>query len=96
MATTAKQLDLRSDMPETANWVDRMRVEMGKPHVNECIRRALAGEPGYFYAMERGQVLGTPFPATHPIHDDQRLAIILGCKFAAFIREPKKAQHGTN
>ena len=80
--------DLRQTMPETAKWVDERRVEFGVDHVNTCLRRALKGEPGFFYAIEGGQFLGTPFPVTHPIADQQNMAVMLGCKFAAFISLP--------
>ncbi len=87
----AAKLDLRSHMPETAKWVDRKRSEYGAEHVNSCIRRAMKGEPGLFYAFERGHVLGTPFPATHPIAEHQAMAVQLGCTFAGFIAEPPAA-----
>ncbi len=84
----AAKLDLRTQMPETAEWVDTKRAEYGAEHVNDCIRRALKGEAGRFYAFERGHILGTPFPATHPIAEHQALAVKLGCSFAGFIAEP--------
>jgi len=84
----AARVDLRQHMPETAKWVDQKRQELGAEFVNGCIRRALKGEPGLFYALERGHVLGTPFPATHPIADSQTYAITMGCSFAGFIATP--------
>lgn len=92
----AAKVDFRSHMPETAKWVDAKRAEYGAEHVNACIKRAMKGEPGLFYAMERGNVLGTPFPASHPIAPDQALAVQLGCSFAGFIAEPTGAPHGAN
>lgn len=86
----AAKLDLRQHMPETAKWVEAKRQELGAEHVNGCIRRAMKGEPGLFYAMERGHVLGTPFPSTHPIAADQALAVQLGCTFAGFIATPPR------
>lgn len=82
------KLDLRTDMPETAKWVDGKRKEYGLEFVNRCIRGALKGEPGLFYAMERGYVLGTPFPATDWRNHYQCLAVVNGSTFAAFIAEP--------
>ena len=87
---SAARFDLRQQMPETSKWVDRKREELGKAFVNDCIRRAMAGEPGLFYAMERGHVLGTPFPATHPIAMQQDIAVAVGCTFAGFIADPEK------
>ena len=80
--------DLRQSMPETAKWVNDCRAELGVDHVNACLRRAIKGEPGFFYAIERGQFLGTPFPATHPIAEQQNMAVMLACNFAAFIALP--------
>ena len=85
----APKLDLRNEMPETAKWVDQQRQELGAAHVNGCLRRALNGEPGWFYAIERGRVLGTPFPANAPIAEEQRLAILTGASFAGFIALPE-------
>ena len=82
------KFDLRQQMPETSKWVDAKRVELGKDFVNDCIRRSMKGEPGLFYAMERGHMLGTPFPATHPVAKDQQYAITMGCTFAGFIATP--------
>lgn len=79
-------------MPETANWVERMRQERGAAFVNDCIRRAIKGEPGLFYAIERGHVLGTPFPATHAIAADQNMAVALGCTFAGFMATPPSSE----
>lgn len=84
------KFDLRQQMPETAKWVETKRQELGKDHVNDCIRRAMKGEPGLFYAMERGHVLGTPFPGDHPVADWQKYAITMGCTFAGFIADPVK------
>lgn len=86
-----QRMDLRRQMPETAAWVEARRQEWGAEHVNACIRRALKGEPGLFYAIEAGHVLGTAFPATHPIWEWQTLAVATGSKFAAFMAQPPKA-----
>ena len=89
MSQPAARIDMRLQMPETAKWVEGRRAEWGKAHVNDCIKRAMAGEPGLFYAIERGHVLGTPFPATHAIAADQQVAVQLGCSFAAFMAQPE-------
>lgn len=89
MEVGSKPVNLRSEMPETAIFVDSKRKEFGAEFVNACIKAALSGTPGRFYAMENGHVLGTPFPPTHPISQDQCFALMTGCKFAAFIAQPK-------
>lgn len=89
------QASKRDEMPETARWIDRMRKQYGPAYVNGLIRRATAtpGEPGLFYAVERGHVLGTPFPATSSMAVWQSHAIAVGCTFAGFIAKPGEA-HG--
>lgn len=80
--------DMRRQMPETAKWVDARRAQWGADHVNGCIRRALKGEAGQFYAIEGGFVLGTPFMATDPVAADQEFALKMGCSFAVFMVAP--------
>lgn len=65
MEVKAKPGNLRDVMPLAAKWVDEQRKAMGAAHVNGCIRRAVAGEPGLFYVLERVapdlfRTLGTP------------------------------------
>jgi hypothetical protein len=86
-----KPANLRDSMQKTAEWVEEKRKEHGLEHVNSCIRRALKGEPGLFYAMENGHVLGTPFQAPDFRHQWQGIAVINGTTFAAFIVEPSEA-----
>jgi len=88
----AKQPDMRTAMPMTAEWIERKRLDLGKTHVNDCLRRAIAGEPGRFYAIEGGHVLGTPFPPAHPVSQWQQYAVVNGTAFAAFIAEPSDVQ----
>ena len=81
--------NLREAMPMTAEWVDRQRATFGAAHVNDCIKRAVAGEAGLFYAMEGGHVLGTPWPANTVVDADIRFSVMVGCTFAGFIVEPE-------
>ena len=91
------KLDLRKQMPMTAEWVEARRAEFGKPFVDDCIRRALKGEAGRFYAIEGGHVLGTPFPATEPMAHWQDYAVVCGVRFAGFIASPTGGMtHGTD
>jgi hypothetical protein len=80
--------DLRTVMPATAKWVQERRQALGAAHVNQCLREGLGGVPGRFYAIEGGYTTGTPFPSSHPMHEYQRLAVIVGVGFAGFIAEP--------
>ncbi|GEM_PF-1357559 len=89
MNQPAKQPDMRERMPMTAQWIATKRLEWGREHVDACLRRATAKkEPGFFYAMEAGQVAGTPFPASDPVSEWQQYAVLNGCDFAVFMRKP--------
>lgn len=46
-------------MPATASMVRDYRRTLGDAHVTECVRRGLAGEPGYFFAREGTLAVGT-------------------------------------
>jgi hypothetical protein len=83
-------VDLRTAMPATAQWVQERRQALGEAHVNRCLREGLGGVPGRFYAIEAGFITGTPFPASHPIADHQRLAVVVGARFAGFIAHARK------
>ena len=88
MEVVKKTASLRGSMPQTAQWVDEQREKHGAAHVNSCIKAAMSGQAGRFYAMENGHFLGVPFPSTHPVAQDQVFALLVGCKFAAFIATP--------
>jgi hypothetical protein len=83
---------MRDLMPLTTDFIDRRRAEWGKAHVDHCLREAKAGKPGFFYAIEAGHVVGTPFAATSPMAEWQAKAVLCGAKFAAFIAEPEAAR----
>lgn len=95
MSSSAKSasVPLKDLMPATAQWVREQRKLYGDAWVSDCIRRAKAGEPGLFYAMEAGHVVGTPFPASHPFGDVQNRAVVLATNFAGFIAQPSKRLH---
>ena len=79
---------LRDQMPETAKWIDDRRTEYGPAYVNDCIRRAMAGEAGVFYAFEAGHVIGTPFTAGTSAAYWQDYAFATGCKSSVFLKPP--------
>lgn len=89
MNQPAQRSDMRLHMPNTARFVDAKRAEWGADHVNACLKRAMAGEPGEFYAIEKGQIIGTPFPAGSEIFEWQAQAILWGSDYAAFMRTPE-------
>jgi hypothetical protein len=96
MNQPVQRQDLRTTMPNTAEYVARKRGEWGAGFVNDCVRRAIAGEAGYFYAIEAGHVLGTPFPAGERIAQDQANAVLWGASFAVFMRTPEGVAGGKN
>ena len=95
MTDTSKTPSMRDRMPHTAAFVDGKRKEWGREYVRECLQRAMQGEAGWFYAMEAGTTLGTPFgpadlaaPKGKQVADLQRMAVLIGSPFAVFMREP--------
>jgi hypothetical protein len=50
-------------MPATTAMVRDYRRTLGDAHVTECVRRGLAGEPGYFFAREGTLAVGTAWGA---------------------------------
>lgn len=52
--------EIRDRMPEVYAAVQSKAAQIG-PKAFGLVRRGLKGEPGCFYAMERGRVVGTPF-----------------------------------
>jgi hypothetical protein len=81
----------RDLMPLVWQRIAKYREQWGKEHVAECIRRGMAGEPDWFYAVENGYVVGTPFQADQVTVDCLRLSVALGGKFAVVMRAPKEA-----
>lgn len=90
MGNQTEKVDLRRQMPKTAEMVNRRRAEWGKDYVDGCIRRALAGEPNCFYASEAGHSLGTPF--TGPIAEDVAWHMVtFGAEALCFFKQPEVA-----
>lgn len=48
------------EMPGVARLMREKRNTHGDAHVNECWRRGMAGEPGWFFAREGALAIGTP------------------------------------
>ena len=88
---TPPRLDMRAAMPEVARQIDEWRATHGRKYVDDCIKRGMQGEPGWFFAMEGGHVLGTPCRATDiAAFSVQGYSLLLGGDGAAFIRTPKE------
>nr|WP_316642869.1 hypothetical protein [uncultured Roseateles sp.] len=48
-------------MPRVKKQIAIQRSLFGDEYVDECLRRSLAGEPGWFFAREGPIALGTPW-----------------------------------
>lgn len=57
---------IKRNMPEVLA-VIREKAEKYGPAVYALVRRGLRGEPGCFYAFEKGHVVGTPFGQATPV-----------------------------
>jgi len=95
MNAPAKRPDMRTQMPNCARIIDAKRKEYGVEYVNGLIKRSLAGEPGCFIAMEKGHVLGTPFPQGHAYEQWQAIAITWAVDGAVFLK-PVEDVNGTH
>lgn len=60
-AKAARLALIRDAMPGVQRLVAEKRRVMGDAWVTDCIRRGLAGEPGYFFAREGALAVGTPW-----------------------------------
>jgi len=88
-------------------------IKQHMPHVLACIedraqhigneayalvRRGLRGEPGCFYAMEAGHVVGAPFGRDHPgMQEAARFLVLYGCAHVCIWHEsawPEKRAEG--
>ena len=56
-----KKIDLRTEMPKTAAFIDDLRIGFGREYIDNIIRRGMRGEP-VFFAEENGHTIGTPVP----------------------------------
>lgn len=87
---------IQTQMPETYTSIQAKSAEIGR-QAFAMVRRACAGEPNCFWAMERGHVVGTPFNQ-HDIKQDLAVAMVaFGAKFAVVWSQAAatKASDGT-
>lgn len=70
--------EIKAYMPNVYQGIQDKAREIGG-EAFRLVRRGLRGEPGCFWAMERGRVVGTPF-AGHPIQDEVAMVMVkFGC-----------------
>lgn len=80
MTVEAQVEQIRRQMPETYAAIR----ERAATHGNDTfalVRRALRGEPGCFYAVEAGHVVGTPFECRDVTDEVAGLMVRFGCTF---------------
>lgn len=51
-------MNLRSEMPTVAAWIDDLRGAFGKAGIDQRIKEGMNGVPGAFYAQENGIEVG--------------------------------------
>jgi hypothetical protein len=75
-------------MPRVWEEIEGKRAQWGAEHVADCIRRGMAGQPGWFYAFERGHVVGTPFSNDLELCALVGFAAAVGGRFVLVMRPP--------
>ena len=90
-AKAARLALIRDAMPGVARNIADKRRTLGDAHVTECIKRGLAGEPGWFFAREGAIAIGTPW-------DDPVLANFAALQITAsqalvVLRDPVGVSH---
>jgi hypothetical protein len=87
-ATVRKGLELiKGQMPETYKSVQAKAQAVG-PAAYALVRRSLRGEANCFWAMERGQVVGTPFNDQEISRDVAQLLVQFGSTFVCIWGKP--------
>lgn len=81
-----------SHMPNVAAVLEEQRQAFGAAHVDDCIVRGLDGQPGFFYAIEGGHVVGTPFFGDATLLQALALQILFGRSFTVVIRPPSEVE----
>lgn len=86
--TGHKLKSLRDQMPRLAALIDEKRAQWGAEHVRHCIRQGMAGHADWFYGMEAGRTVGTPFTISGDLLDiAERVSAAVGGTYLA-MREP--------
>jgi hypothetical protein len=75
-------------MPKVWAQLEAWKAAWGAAHVADAVRRGMAGEPGWFWAMEAGYVVGTPFSADAELMRALALGVAMGGPMAAVMRPP--------
>lgn len=71
---------IRQQMPETYRAIQAQAGRIGN-EAYRVVRRAAAGQPNLFWAVERGFVVGTPFTKDHEVMQAALAGVALGSGF---------------
>jgi hypothetical protein len=75
------QLDvIKRQMPETYTAINAKASEIGR-EAFRFVRQGVGGQPNRFYAVEAGQVVGTPFDLPGVSDEIARLTVQFGISF---------------
>lgn len=81
---------IKTRMPMTYEQIQRKAAQQGNA-VYTLVRRALRGEANCFWAVEAGNVVGTPF-AGHPVQGKAAEALVrFGCAHVCIIADVQGA-----
>ena len=78
---------IKARMPAVYGAIQAKAVEIGKQAFG-LVRRGLKGEPGCFYAFERGHVVGTPFSHGAMPPEVAQAMVTYGCAFVCIWAAP--------
>ena len=72
---------IKARMPNVRQSIEDKAAQIG-PEAYALVRRGLRGEPGCFYALEAGHVMGTPFGRTDPrMQQLAQFLVRFGCAY---------------
>lgn len=86
--------EIKAHMPDTYRSIQAKASEVGQ-QAYAWVRRALAGQPDLFYAIERGRVTGTPFRQSDITADVAQVMVQFNCRSVVMWCAPV-AQGGAN
>jgi len=96
MNTSEKIALIKTSMPETYQAIQDKAKVIGNDAF-ALVKRGLRGEPNCFWAMEAGNVVGTPFNHTEISRDVAQAMVTFGCAHVCiFAMAGSEVQRGSN
>jgi hypothetical protein len=84
--TIDEQIDrIKQAMPETYKAIQAKAATVGN-NAYRWVRKGLSGEPNFFWAMECGHVMGTPFTVAGIQNDVAATMVEFGVGFVVMFR----------